>query len=500
MASIRRLRPWARLRLRPVALVAVAALAAAAAGPASGSPAGSDQIPITTGSDAARASYLEARGLVERLRAQEAKPVFQKAVAADPDFALGWLGLSGAQNSAKDFFAALDRAVALAPKASPGERLMIEAAQAGAQGDNAAQTRKLQELTRLFPNDERAQVQLGNVHFAAQRYAEAIAAYERAREIAPDFSQTYNQLGYSYRFLGRFDDAEKAFTQYTRVLPDDPNPWDSLAELQMKRGRFDDAIANYRKALAVRPDFFNSNLGIATCLDLEGDHAAARAELDAMIARAKDDGQRRAGLFAKTVSYAYEGNFTAAQSEMAKQAGIAEKNQDALGRAGDEAAMGTLSLAAGDLDAAAKHYARALELARSAPGVSAAVKANQERFAMFNRAKVALAQGDLAAAKKEQQALATGAEKAGNPFQVRFAHEIAGRIALAEKRFDDAIAELGQANPLDPYVRYRLAQAHAGKGTPADLAKAKQLAADARNDNTLVNLNLALVRQEKGAL
>lgn len=501
MPSTRRSRPSARPGLRPLAVLALAAFAAAAAaGPVSGAPSGGDKVPITTASDAARASYLEARGLVERLRAQEAKPVFEKALAADPGFALGWLGLSGAQNSAKEFFAALDRAVALAGKASPGERLMIEAAQAGAQGDNATQTRKLEELVRLHPNDERAQVLLGNAHFAAQRYPEAIAAYERAEKLAPDFSQTYNQLGYSYRFLGRFDEAEKAFTQYTRVLPDDPNPWDSLAELQMKRGRFDDAIANYRKALAVRADFFNSNLGIATCLDLKGEHAAARAELDAMIARAKDDGQRRAGLFAKTVSYAYEGNFVAAQAEMSRQAAIAEKGQDALGRAGDEAAMGNLALAAGDPAAAARHFARALEIARSAPSVSDAVKANQERFAMFNRAKVALAQGDLAAAKKEQQALASAAAAAGNPFQVRFAHEIAGRIALAEKRYDDAIAELGQANPLDPYVRYRLAQAHAGKGTRADLAKAKQLAADARNDNTLVNLNLALVRQEKGAL
>ncbi|KAB2969324.1 MAG: tetratricopeptide repeat protein, partial [Thermoanaerobaculia bacterium] len=459
-----------------------------------GAPAAGEKVPITTSSDAARASYLEARGLVERLRAQEAKAVFRKAVDADPEFALAWLGLAGAQNSAKEFFAALDRAVALAPKATPAERLMIAAAQAGAQGDNATQTRKLQKLTALYPSDERALVLLGNVHFAAQRYADAIAAYERAVEIAPEFSQTYNQLGYSYRFLGRFEEAEKAFTEYTRVLPDDPNPWDSLAELQMKRGRFDDAIANYRKALAVRPDFFNSNLGIATCLDLKGRHAEARAELDAMIARAQDDGQRRAGLFARTVSWAYEGDLTAARAEMGRQAAIAEKNQDALGRSGDEAAMGNLALAAGDLDAAARHFARALELAESAPAVSDAVKANQARFAMFNRAKVALARRDLDAAKKEQQALATAAEQAGNPFQVRFAHEIAGRIALAEKRWDDALAELGQANQLDPYVRYRMAQAHAGKG---DRAKARELADGARNDNTLVNLNLALVRQEK---
>jgi tetratricopeptide (TPR) repeat protein len=480
-----------------LAVCAFATAGGAGAAVASGtgaSPSAADKVPITTASDSARKAYLEARSLVERLRVQEAKPVFARAIDADPSFALGWLGLAGAQNTPGEFFAALDKASALAGQASAGERLMIEAAQAAAHGDNATQTRLLEKLVRAYPADERAQVLLGNAHFAAQRYPEAIAAYERAVAIAPEFSQSYNQLGYSYRFLGRFDDAEKTFARYTQVLPDDPNPWDSLAELQMKRGRFDDAIASYRKALAVRPDFFNSNLGIATCLDLQGKHAAARAELDAMLARAKDDGQRRAGLFARTVSYAYEGNWAAARKEMDKQYAIAEKAGDALGMSGDQVAMGVLALATGEADAAAAHFAKALALAKAAPDVADAVKENQARFAMYNRARVALARGDLAAAKKEQQALATAAGEAGNPFQIRFGHEIAGRIALAEQRWDDAIAELGQANQLDPYVRLRLAQAWAGKG---DQAKAKQLADGARNDNTLVNLNLALVRQDK---
>lgn len=483
---------------RPLALALTAALAAAGAATASMPAAGAKgKIPITTSSEAARASYLEARSLAERLRAQEARPIFEKAVAADPGFALGWLGLANAQNSAKEFFAKLERAVALAEQASAGERLMIRGAQAGSIGDNAGQVRIYGELVDLFPEDERALVLLGNTHFAAQRYPQAIALYERAAKVAPAFSQTYNQLGYSYRFLGRFEEAERAFVKYTEVLPDDPNPWDSLAELQMKRGRFDDAIANYRKALVVRPDFFNSNLGIATCLDLQGKGTVARAELDAMYDRAKDDGQRRAALFAKTVSWAHEGNLPAARAEMEKQLAIAARNQDALGMAGDQVAMGNLALAAGDPAAAEKHYATALETVLAATTVAEANKENQRRLAMFNRAKVALARNDLAAAKRESQALSAAVANLGNPGQVRLAHEIAGRIALAEKRWDDAIAELGQASPLDPYVRFRLAQAHAGKGTPADSAKAKELATGARNDNTLVNLNLALVRLEQ---
>lgn len=487
--------PVRRALARTLALGLATTLCAAGASQADGG--GKGKVPITTSSDAARASYLEARSLFERLRGQEARSIFAKAVEADPDFALAWLGWANSQNSAKEFFEKLDKAAALAAKSSPGEQLMIRGAKAGATGDNATQVKLYQELVDKFPEDERALVLLGNSHFGAQRYAEAIALYERAVKVAPEFSQTYNQLGYSYRFLGKLDEAERSFTQYTKVLPEDPNPWDSLAELQLKRGRFDEAIANYRKALSVRPDFFNSNLGIATCLDLQGKGSAARAELDGMHSRAKDDGQRRVALFGKTVSYAHEGNLAAAQAEMEKQLAIAKKNEDALAQGGDHVAMGNIALAAGDTAAAAKHYAEALEVVTSAPDVAEANKANTRRFAIFNRAKVALAKGDLAAAKKESQALTAAVADAGNPFQTRLSHEIAGRIALAEKRWDAAIAELGQANQLDPYVRLRLAEAHAGKGAPADRAEAKELATDARNDNTLTNLNFALVRQDK---
>jgi tetratricopeptide (TPR) repeat protein len=474
-----------------VSLTLIAPLAALAAPGAEPPPAG--KVAISTASPEARAAYLEGRDLVERLRGQEARAHFEKAVATDPQFALGWLGLANTQPNAVEFFAKLGKAVALAERASEGERLMILGAEAGGRGDNAGQVELFDQLVRKYPNDERALVLLGNAHFGAQRYAEAIALYERAAAINPGFSQIYNQLGYSHRFLGQMDRAEAAFKKYTEVLPDDPNPYDSYAELLLKLGRFDEAIASYRKALGVRADFVNSRFGIATCLDLQGKGAEARRELDAMLAQAADDGQRRAGLFAKTVSYAYEGDFKSAQAEMARQYALAARVHDALGMAGDAVAMGDLALAAGDVAAAEAHFDGALRTVEGDTRVAAANRENQRRFALFNRVKVALARGDVAAAKAAGTAYTAQVASTGSPFQQRLAHEIAGRIALAEKRWDAAITELGQANLLDPLNRWRLSQAHAGKG---DKVKAKQLADAARNDNTLTNLNLALLRHK----
>jgi len=478
----------------PFAL-AVAALALAASAQAA-KPADSGKIPITTASAEAREAFLKGRDLAEKLRVQVARADFQKAVQLDPGFAQAQLALANAQPSAKEFFESLASAVAAAPKASEGERLLIEGADAGAHGDNAKQTEIYGRLISLYPNDERAHLALGNAHFGAQRYAEAIKEYEAAVKIAPAFSQPYNQLGYSYRFQGEPAKAETAFKKYIELIPDDPNPYDSYAELLLKLGRFDESIAMYRKALAIDSGFANSHFGIATDLDLEGKGAEARRELDTMLESAQDDGQRRAGLFAKTVSFAHQGDLRAAQAEMDKQYAIAEKTGDTLGMAGDLVAMGNIALESGDVAGAEGRFRKAGEMVQAAPNVAAANKENQRRFQVFLQARVALAKGDVAGAKQLSESFGAQVAASGNPFQKRLAHEIAGQIALAGKQYAQAAVELRQANLIDPYNVYRLSQAEAGRG---EAAEAKRLADSALHDNGLTSLNHAFVRRRLAA-
>ena len=86
-----------------------------------------------------------------------------------------------------------------------------------------------------------------------------------------------------------------------------------------------------------------------------------------------------------------------------------------------------------------------------------------------------------------------GVEGQQNPGQLRQAHELAGRIALAEKDYDKAIAELEQANLQDPRNLYRLSQAYQAKG---DSAKAQEYAKKVVDFNSLPALNYAFVRSK----
>src|ERR1041384_11730 len=117
----------------------------------------SGKIPVTTASEDARKEFLQGRDMPERLLAQDSLQHFDKAISLDPNFASAELGRANASQSAKEFFDHLKKAVQLSGKASEGERLLILANEAGANGDVVKQKELLDKLIALHPNDERAQ-------------------------------------------------------------------------------------------------------------------------------------------------------------------------------------------------------------------------------------------------------------------------------------------------------------------------------------------------------
>jgi tetratricopeptide (TPR) repeat protein len=452
--------------------------------------AGVVKIPITTEVTEAREEYLKGRTLGENLRVHDSREVLQRAVAKDPDFALGHYSLALNSPTAKEFFSHLNQAVKLSSKASEGERLMILGLEAGANADTDKQQKYYEHLVAAYPQDERAHFLLGNNYFGQQDYAKALREYQKSVEVAPDFAPAYNLLGYAYRQVERYGDAEKAFKKYIELIPNDPNPYDSYAELLMRMGRFDESVAMYRKALATDPNFSPSYIGIASNLTYQGKYDAARAEAGKLQRAARNDADRRNALFATAIAYAEEGKFDQALAELKKQYAVAEKINDAANMAGDAVAMGDVLLEAGKPEEARKQYEHALRL-QLGSDLSQEVKDDAKLVHHYNLGRVAVHFRDLAGARKHAETFMQGATAKKNSAEIRQAHELAGTIALKEKQFDQAIAHLSKANQQDPYVLYRMGKAHKGKG---DQAKADELFRRAATHTTLPTLNHAFVR------
>ena len=449
------------------------------------------KIAITTSSEEARKEFLAGRELSEKLRITDSIEHYDKALALDPNFALAHLNRAQASPTAKEFFDHLKHAVAHAANASDGERMLIEAADAGANANPTKQKEILDRLVAAYPNDERAHFTLGGYYFGQQDFAQAITHYKKATELAPDYSTAYNILGYAYRQSEQYADAENAFKKYIELIPNDPNPYDSYAELLLKTGRFDEAIAQYNKALAIEPNFLNSYFGIAAALTYKGKTSDATAELQKITAKARTDGERRTALFGQMVVAADSGHWDEALAEVDKQYALGQKTNDVPAMAGDLQLKGNILLEMGRFDDAKKAFDDAVKAIAGDANLSQQVKDNAALFHHYNLARVAVGRKDLAAAKTETETFRKGSEAAKNQNQIKQAHELAGMIALAEKNYDAAISELTQSNLQNPNNLYLLGEAYQGKG---DALKAKESFTKAAKFNSLPQLNYAFVR------
>jgi tetratricopeptide (TPR) repeat protein len=108
---------------------------------------------------------------------------------------------------------------------------------------------------------------LGNALAQTGRLPDAIAEYEEALRIVPDYSEANNNLGAALlQTPGRQTDAIAHLEAALRIDPDYAEAHNNLAGALLDMpGRLPDAIAHFEQALRLRPDYeeAHSNLGSA---------------------------------------------------------------------------------------------------------------------------------------------------------------------------------------------------------------------------------------------
>jgi predicted O-linked N-acetylglucosamine transferase (SPINDLY family) len=129
--------------------------------------------------------------------------------------------------------------------------------------------RDLEEAQRVW--------QLGNAFRAQGRTDQAIAHYERALSLKPDYLEAHNNLGLALAAQGRID---QAITHYERALslnPDYAKAHNNLGLALAAQGRIDQAITHYERALSLNPDdtLAHNNLGNALRARGQTDQAIA---------------------------------------------------------------------------------------------------------------------------------------------------------------------------------------------------------------------------------
>jgi serine/threonine protein kinase/tetratricopeptide (TPR) repeat protein len=403
-------------------------------------------IDLTTGSMEAYNLYLKAQQALYDFLWADSKAYAERAVAVDPSFGLGYYVLSQAANNLLDYparDAALEKAMRFSARATDRERLLIEAQYGSVIEHDAAKRRRL--LTQLldrYPDDKSAHYELAISLGNAGRYPEAIAEYEKSVEIDARYAPAFNQLGYSYAAIGDFAQAIRNFQRYAELRPGLPNPVDSIAEMNMFLGDLDAAITTYKKALAIKPDFYNSCVGLAYVCALKEDYPETGRWLEEVSKRAPTDQAKMEGAYLRTFYDHLLGRDEAAVARLLPLRGVAEKFKFNYGVAAADFILGHIYLDRKEFDKARQAFGSWAEYEKG--------NSRGEDYSVaildFLSGTVDLGQGRLEALKgrlAEMEKILPGLDPGRRISLTEAYFVLAAEAALAGNSVDEAI-DLGQ--------------------------------------------------------
>jgi tetratricopeptide (TPR) repeat protein len=165
--------------------------------------------------------------------------------------------------------------------------------------------RAFMQLTSEPRAEPSAELWLGRIDTAAGRHDRAVAHFERAIALAPEFGAAYYALALSYRALGRSADAERAMTQHGRYGARWPAVEDPLRDAVLAlrddgaailrrgvalsvAGDVTGAIAAHEAALARDPSLAQAHVNLVSLYGRAGDYAKAEAHYQAAVAAGAD--------------------------------------------------------------------------------------------------------------------------------------------------------------------------------------------------------------------
>jgi serine/threonine protein kinase/tetratricopeptide (TPR) repeat protein len=477
----------------------------------------------TTRSPEAYAFFLRGRDEQERFLYADAKSSLERAVTLDPEFAIAYFYLSRAYSGLMDpvaRFAALEKAKRFSAKAAEKDRLYIESEYAGTiEKDPDKRHLILQELAGKYPSEKYAHFELGRYYGGRGLEAQALASYERALALDPDFGTALNSAAFVYAGMGDLGKALQYLERYAVLNPKDPNPRDSIGEIYVRMGKLDEAIAAYKEVLAGHPDFYQTWGTLAQVYALQENYAEVDRCLDGFLERAPVPSAKGEGRGLRIFFDYLRGRWdraladTLAVLEEANQGGATQYSAPGVGLAG------YIYRDKGECDLAGKYFETYTDLiSKRAP----ASMTYWTGVRSFLRGWVALRCGrvnDARAALKEMEPLLPGVGPANKKRAAFNYNLLAAEVALAGGTPEEAVAAAQKVVLEDypssgamasftynlPFLKDVLARAYWKKG---DLAKAaaeykKLMTIDPRNQvryliHPLYHYRLGRVLDEKG--
>jgi len=320
---------------------------------------------ITTTAPEALKYYVEARKRHMSMEYREAIPLYEKAVALDPGFAMAYRGLGTCYSNLSYLQKGREfnqKALANADRISDRERLLIEGRDYYLYErtyEKAIQT--FEQLLKLYPDDYIGNNGLGVVYSALEEDEKALPCMERSYALHKDALGCVN-VGGLYNSMGQYEKTRAVWEDFLKSVSDSPRIHAELGRTFLDQGRYDEAMAEADKAFLLSPGSLDGSYLKSDIFYFQDHFEAAEKECRAVLER----GPRASTLFARIRLIGLEvaqGRFKDAAGELDRLIAVI----DELGIANLKAT--TLGFAAG-LDGIAGHPDQALQKIETALKIS----------------------------------------------------------------------------------------------------------------------------------
>jgi tetratricopeptide (TPR) repeat protein len=225
---------------------------------------------ITTSSAETQAFYDQGLTFMHHYVFIEAARSFRQALRTDEECAMCWMGLARAEQGLERpeaTAAAIAKAEALAPKATPKERAFIalRAQQIEAQAappseeiaKHAAYKAALDKALGIYPDDAELWIIRGNAEEAGPwgrgqfGHAGSIAFYETALVRSPGHLGAHHYLVHSFENIAHHAEAAEHGKIYSAPSPGVAHAQHMYGHVLPRLGRWDEALAQFEKADAI---------------------------------------------------------------------------------------------------------------------------------------------------------------------------------------------------------------------------------------------------------
>jgi tetratricopeptide (TPR) repeat protein len=392
----------------------------------------------------------------ENLYLERCNEDWRAAVKEDPNLAVAWAWIAFNSGNPQEVSQARAKAKELAPKVTPGERLMIAWISKVQEGDFLGGITAMNDMLEMYPHDKHLFYVAGNWLMGENGNDQAQRLFEKALAIDKNFPAALNDLAYVEARNRQFAKAFAAMDRYVALLPKEPNPQDSYGELLRMAGNFEGSLTHYRAALKIDPDFVTSQLGLGDTYALMGNQEQARVEYDKAIRFAQNEADRLTYSMQRAMTFVRDGNFAEADKSLLEIAETAHAKEQDLQEA---KAFRQMAEYQADDSIALKDLNQAEEALSHRATISVSDRDEEMSRILRNRTVRAAHVADQMLADKSLQQLEALANGSRNRVIQSSWQGAAGTLLMDQKKYPDAVAHLEEDQD-NPFTMELLVQAY----------------------------------------